>query len=121
MMLAAAPTPGATHDEGIVGCTSEGDVLCSGIPAAPGALVVPQGLLAGHQLLETVQCLRPALFVKRTPPLGGKHPLINHQVPRFAQIPKRERDDRLPIIRVRILPPERGSQAPWRVDLTKLS
>lgn len=85
------------------------------------ALMAPGPLLAGNQLLETVKALRPAPFVKRTPRLGGEDALINNQPSPLAQFPKRERDDRLAIIRVRWVPSKRVGQASQRLDLAELS
>jgi hypothetical protein len=77
-------------------------------------------LLIRDQLVKTVDCLGPTLLMERAAPLGGKGSLVHRELSRAAPIPKRDRDDRLAIFRVGILPSKREGQTRRCVNLAEL-
>ena len=61
--------------------------------------------------LETIEAFTPALVVELRASLRGEDTLIDYQLSRLAQILERDRHDRLPIVRVGLLPSKRVGQA----------
>jgi len=52
---------------------------------------------------------------------GGERALIERQLRRFRELPKRERHDGLSIVRIGVLPAERVDEATGRIDLPELA
>lgn len=82
---------------------------------SPSILHRPQCLLQPHEPV------RPARVVEVVPRLRGKGTLVEHELRGLADDAQRNRDDRLPIVGVGILPAKRVREPVRRIDLAKLS